>query len=276
MQEETVQGGGCGRWLAGCGMAAVAAIGLVVLFGYLTTAPFRRAVEAERELASRAAEDPYTPAADGGIAAERVRAFLVVRAALAEPCRGIAEFDQALEAMESLDGREEVSRTEVLKMALSTTTSAMGMARELGTFFAARDQALLDAGMGLDEYEWIYVLAYHGQLLEPGESQQRRAFNEAAVNDRVATVLLGVLARQRAVLAAADGAPEALAALDAELAALDADPTRLPWQGGLPDAVAVSLAPFRADLDEAFCPSAVGIELKTNRSHAGGLVVETN
>ncbi len=268
--------GGCGRWLAGCGIAVVVGLGLIVLFGYLTLSPFRQAVEDERELASRAAEAPFTPAPDGAIPAERMQAFLAVRAALAEPCRGIAEFDQTLHNMESLDGREDVPRTEALKLALSTTKAAMGMARKLGTFFAARDRALLDAGMGLDEYDWIYVLAYHGQLLQPRERDERRAFHDAAVNARVADGLRGVLERQRAALAAAGGSPQQLAAFDAEIEAMAADPRRLPWKDGLPDAVAASLAPFREQLDQAFCASAVGIELKTNKAHAGGFTIESN
>jgi hypothetical protein len=268
--------GGCGRWLAGCGIAVVVGLGLIVLFGYLMTAPFRQAVDAERKLAARASSAPFTPAPDGSIAADRVQAFLVVRSALAGPCRGIADFDETLRRMDDLDQRNDVSRTEALKLALSTTKAAMGMARKLGTFFATRDRALLDAGMGLDEYDWIYVLAYHGQLLEPRERDERRAFHDTVLSGRVAEGLHGVLERQRAALAAAGGSPEQLAALDAELEAMAADPHRLPWQDGLPDAVAASLAPFREQLDQAFCRSAVGIELKTNKAHAGGFTIETN
>ena len=268
--------GGCGRWLAGCGIAVVVGLGLIVLFGYLMTAPFRQAVKDERELAERVASAPFTPAPDGSIAPDRVQAFLSVRTALAGPCEGIAEFDRALQQMEALDKRENVSRTEALKLALSTTKAAMGMARKLGTFFVARDRALLDAGMGLDEYDWIYVLAYHGQLLQPRERDERRAFHDAALNARVSEVLRGVVERQRAALAAAGGSPEQLAAFDAEIAAMAADPRRLPWQDGLPDAVAASLAPLREQLDRAFCASAVGIELKTNKAHAGGFTIETD
>ncbi len=276
MQAESSQGGGCGRWLAGCGIAAAAGLALFVAFVYMTTVPFRRAVDAERELAERAASAPFKAAADGSIAPERVEAFLAVRAALAEPCESIAEFDRALQRMDSLDKRESVSRMEALKLALSTTKGAMGMARNLGTFFAARDKALLDVGMGLDEYDWIYVLAYHGQLLDPHERTERRAFHDAALNGRVAEGLHGVLERQRTALAAVGGSPEELAALDAELAAMAVDPRRLPWQDALPFAITASLAPFRQQLDAAFCPSAVGIELKTNKAHAGGFVVESN
>ena len=262
--------------MAGCGIAVVVGLGLIVLFGYLTLAPFRQAVEDERKIAEHTASAPFTPAPDGSIAPDRVQAFLSVRTALAGPCEGIAEFDRALQQMEALDGREDVPRTEALKLALSTTKAAMGMARKLGTFFAARDKALLDAGMGLDEYEWIYVLAYHGQLLQPRERDERRAFHDAAVNARVADSLRSVLERQRAALAAAGGTPEQLASLDAELAAMADDPRRLPWQDGLPDAVVASLAPFREQLDQAFCASAVGIELKTNKAHAGGFVIDSD
>jgi len=267
---------GCGRWFAGCGIAALAGLALIVLFGYLTMAPFRQAAKDEQELVERAESAPFTPAPNGAIPPERLETFLEVRAALAGPCGGIAKFDHTLHEMEALDQREHVSRTEALKMALSTTRSAMGMGRRLGSFFVARDRALLDAGMGLDEYAWTYVLAYHQRLLDPVEQAQPLAFKEPPLNARVSKTLRGVLERQRAALAAAGGTSEQLAALDAELAAMAADPHRLPWQDGLPEAVAASLAPFRERLDEGYCPSAVGIELKTNRATAHGFVIDTD
>jgi hypothetical protein len=50
-----------------------------------------------------------------------------------------------------------------------------------------------------------------------------------------------------------------------EIEKLEADSERLPWQDGLPPAVAASLAPFRDRLDAGFCRETAGLELNQNR-----------
>jgi hypothetical protein len=57
---------------------------------------------------------------------------------------------------------------------------------------------------------------------------------------------------------------DGLTALEEEIAAVQSDRDRLPWQDGLPAAIEGSYGPFRDRLDQLFCPASVGIELLRN------------
>jgi len=50
--------------------------------------------------------------------------------------------------------------------------------------------------------------------------------------------------------------------LESEVAAMDANHDRLPWQDGLPEAVESSLKPFRAQLDSSYSAILNPLELE--------------
>ncbi len=60
----------------------------------------------------------------------------------------------------------------------------------------------------------------------------------------------------------------------AELAALDADPGRMPWQDGLPEAFAVGLDPYRDRLEESYSPATNPFELLELDSGPHGVTLE--
>ena len=72
-------------------------------------------------------------------------------------------------------------------------------------------------------------------------------------------------------LGAVDRAPDAALPeawrerLAGEIAALQDDPFRVPWQDGLPDPIAVSLEPYRAQLEASYDPRTDEFELARPR-----------
>jgi hypothetical protein len=261
-------------WLKGCGLgcAALVIAGIILIVVGTTTlmGPFKRAIDARSSLDERfPSQEAFTPAGDGAVAPDRLAAFLEVRAALAELCGELSGTSAAMKKLEEFDDQEEPPRGEVLRAAWQATRSAMGAGRLMGRYFETRNRALLEAEMGLGEYSYIYVVAHHDRLV-PAEGEGE-FLDGAAANRRIRRALRGMLERQLAAMPA-DAA--ARAALGSEVAAMAADPARLPWQDGLPEEIAQSLLPVRQRLDELFCVASRSLELSRNRQRAFGIESE--
>src|SRR5262245_45288273 len=156
--------------------------------------------------------------------------------------------------------------------------SAAGLGPAMGNLLQSRNQALLDAGMGMGEYTYIYVLAYHSWLGHPpgdgpeGDKIKVRPEGEPislhgeGLPDRVRDEFLAIMRNQ---LASLDGEPPerqaARGPLAAEIAAMESDPDRLPWKDGLPAATVASLAPYRDRLEAAYNPVTNAFELSRAR-----------
>lgn len=263
-------GRGClGKSVIGCGAAVLLGIGALVVLTLAVMRPFDTAVDDREILDARyGSRADWVPPPDGSIAPDRIEAFLTVRRAVRPLCDEFTATEAQIRSMQRFDGQEEVSRSEVLREALATTRRAIGMGPLIGELYAIRNGALLEVGMGLGEYVWIYTLAYHDRLdgvSDPGT----RLFGDSQVDRRVLEDLRGMLERQAAT---ADD-PATRGALEAEIAAMRSDPERLPWADGLPSTITDSLAPFRERLDSVYCDAAAPMELLTNTRR--GLAVET-
>jgi hypothetical protein len=249
--------------LIGCGVLILLGIGLSVGGPLLMMRPFQRAIDTRQELDQRFGEqDAYTPAADGSIAAARIEVFLAVRSELAGVCAEMTASFTQMKSMERFDDQEEVSRSEVLREAVKTVRSAFGVPVAMAGLFETRNRALLEAEMGLGEYTYIYVMAFHQLLLE--ENEYDELMDDEAINSRVSAVLRELLRRQLVALRETPADPAGAAVLEAEIDALERDRDRIPWQDGLPAAIASSLEPYRTRLDESFCPATAAIDLRIN------------
>jgi hypothetical protein len=262
---------GCFKTAAvGCVALTVVVIAGLAALAFFVMRPFNRAIDTRVGLeASFGEQGAYVPPPSGAPGPDRIAAFLEVRRALAVTREEFAEKEQQVARLEAFDDRPEVSRIEVLRQAASTTRSMLGMGPLIGRFFELRNRALADAGMGLGEYSYIYVLAYNAEMMDPGEST--RLLGEHTTNPRVRRALRAMLANQLAAIE--DGAAEARNELAAEIARLDADPARIPWQDGLPAAVEEALLPHREALRTTFCPATAPLELMINVKR--GPAVET-
>jgi hypothetical protein len=152
---------------------------------------------------------------------------------------------------------------------------------EIGTYLQARNQVLLERGMSLGEYVYIYTLVYHSWLGHgPGEAPEIRQepggvrvgvfddegglFTEPAVRRRYRRYVLAMTSAQIASLgpeAEAGDEESWRALLEREIQRLEVDPGRVLWQDGLPPSIETSLRPFRGRLEATYSASTNRIEL---------------
>ena len=154
------------------------------------------------------------------------------------------------------------------------------MPQNIMDFFRARNQALLDAGMGRGEYAWIYWLTYFAWLGHPaGDSElddilADRTSESGRVNVhidggmeperltwRVRRDITAMLRNLEEELAADPDGTELLEIVRAELAVLAEDPARVPWEDGLPQEFAAGLDPYRDRLEASYSRAANPFEL---------------
>jgi hypothetical protein len=264
---------GCVKQTAiGCVVLIVLAVVFPIVLGVMMMSPFNRAVDARIDIEQRfGPQEAFVPPPTGAPTVERLEAFLEVRRALSVTCADFGHMEEQVRELESLDDQEEVSRLAVMKQALSTSKSMMGMGPLIGNFFEIRNQTLLDTEMGLGEFTYLYVLAYREQILDPPEDLQ--LLGPRAVNRRVRRALVAMLENQLQVLRDSEAAADEIAALEIEIAALEEDSARIPWQEGIPQAITDALAPYREELDTLHCPATAPLELMLNEKR--GPAVET-
>jgi len=129
-------------------------------------------------------------------------------------------------------------------------TGAMGFPRLLADYMDARNQALLEAEVGLGEYTYIYVVAYAaGERARDRDAQVGRILSR-----RVRDGFIGMLTRQRDRLGDDPDSEELAAALESEIVALRDDAGRWPWQEGLPVSITDSLKERADELARLDCP----------------------
>jgi hypothetical protein len=266
---DTTQRGCLGKLAVG----AVVCVVLALSAGYLSMGSLRRSADTGLLLEHRfGPQESFTPSPDGTVAADRLEIFCSVREQLQGACRDLATAENGMTALEGLDGRDRAPRTELIREALRTVKGGMSLGPVMGGFFETRNRALLAGGMGLGEYTYIYFVAYHDRLV--GQQNESRLLDEPPANRRLLLALHSMLSRQLELVREHQGALDLQVALEAEVATMTADPTRLPWLDGLPEAVADSVAPRRAELDELFCDVAAPLELKRNRRYGPGIHTE--
>jgi hypothetical protein len=263
--EETTSG--ClKRTAIGCGALIVIAVALLLVMMVKMMSPFNRAVDSRHAVEEQfGLQEAYVPPASGAPSADRIEVFLEVRRSLSEPCADLSSAEQQVRKLESFDDQDEVDRVDVLKQVLSTTKSMMGVGPVIGHLYEIRNQSLLDAGMGLGEFTYIFAVAYRDRLLD--EPEANHLFGPNPTNRRVRRALLTMLESQLTVLQSESGTEDEITALETEIATMQADENRIPWQDGIPPAVTEALAPYRAELDELYCPAMAPLELMINKKH---------
>jgi hypothetical protein len=124
--------------------------------------------------------------------------------------------------------------------------------------------------MGLGEYIYIFALAYQEHYCattHPDFEGEREV-----VKRRTRLELAQILRNQLAVLDASHTAADADEAslIETEIAALEDGSHIVPWQDGLPPAIAECFAPYTDQLEELFCQAALPFELtQKNKRFAG-------
>ena len=264
MEEKTR---GCLKQTAiGCGVLVVLAVMFPLVLGVMTMGPFNRAVDARIAIEERfGTQGEFVPPRSGAPPSDRIEAFLGVRRALSVTCADFRNAEEQVRKLDEFDEHDNVSAMTAVKQALSTSKSMMGMGPLIGNFYETRNQSLLDAETGLGEYTYLYVLAYREQILHPPEDLQ--LLGPRIVNRRVRRALVSMLENQLHGLMDAGAAEDEISALEYELAVLEEDTARIPWQEGAPPAVREALAPYREELNALHCPATAPLELMVNEKN---------
>lgn len=277
------------KWLMGCGIGcgAIILINLFLVTGgsLIMMKPFRKAIETREALDSHYDDqDNFTPAPDGAIPADRMEAFLRVRADLMSICGNFETSERNFASLDELDGVENPPKKEIFSKFWVVTKSVLSMGPMMGKYFQQRNEVLLTAGMGLGEYTYIYTLAYRDSL-HCQTSRDEDIEVTLHVNSRIRGALREMARRQLAALettlamdtssrfpSGGGSADESqLVSLQQEMERLDEDEYRLLWQDGFPPQIAMSLAPFRDRLHALFCGATVHLEFIRNEKFFIGI-----
>jgi hypothetical protein len=226
---------------------------------------FKHAEESQKTLITRYGEiGEYTPPADGAIPAHRLDAFLEIRNRMDDVRDEMVTSFRALQEYDR-KGDEEKS----FKSTVSAVKTGIGFGRLIGKFLNVRNEAMLDQDMGLGEYTYIYMIAFHSWLARP-VTMGFEIYDDEAVEGQAAPSeytrrlhddLLNMLRNQLKALDAA-GDPAGLRGdLEAEISRMEDDRRRLPWKDGLPESMLQSLEPYRLRLEESYNPFLGVLEL---------------
>jgi hypothetical protein len=268
------------KWLIGLGIGCGGAIVLLIIIGiggYFfvrnMTQGFRESQALMRTLEEKYGRpEAYVPGLDGVIAAGRMEAFLAVREAAA-PVRQSLE-----ESLETLVKDQQARETEGRRArnVFSSIRAGIGTIPQFSGFVKARSQALLDQGMGLGEYYYLYAIAYYAWLKKSPEdgagvdlrgggfSPGDRAGEDARdvsrdmtlrrVHREILPMLENLLAKLRSGAGSGGGgaADKWTEALAVEVKLMETDRYRVPFQDGVPEVIEKSLRPFRERLEKSY------------------------
>jgi len=268
------------KWLVGCGIGCAVIILILIILGVGGYVFFKNLIgefKVQEELMATLTERygeirEFCPDPDGSIGPSRIEAFLSIREAF-------TPFQEKLEiSMRELQDKAGQSEVEVKKPknVFEMVKLGFGLIPQIAEFLKFRNQALLDAEMGMGEYYYIYAISYFswlGKLPEDGpdfevmgpedsESRWGEMDKEEIIEERrdsmlrrLHRTLLPMLQNQLEKLVAT-GASETLSEwrglLEAEIQAMEEDRFRLPWEDGLPDVIKASLEPYRDRLEQSY------------------------
>jgi hypothetical protein len=139
--------------------------------------------------------------------------------------------------------------------------------------------------IGLGEYHYLYTLTFYSWLgaspedgpsfrmvndrgivfenieniEEPEVRRHRNEVTRRSMNRMILPVLRDQLSAVTADEARAD-LESWISALETEIASMESDPLRLPWEDGLPEVIAESLAPYRERLEASYSEESNALE----------------
>ncbi len=267
------------KWLVGCGIGCAVIILILIVLGvggYVffknLIGEFQEQEELMEVLTERYGEiRDFCPEPDGSIGPSRIEAFLSIR-------KAFAPFQEKLEiSMRELQDRAGQSEVEVKKPknVFEMVKLGFGLVPQIAEFMKFRNQALLDAEMGMGEYCYIYAIAYFSwleklpedgpdfEVMEEGggsrlgdmDIKEIREERRDSMLRRLHRTLLPMLHNQLEKLGAT-GTSGALSEwkdiLEAEIQAMEEDRFRLPWEDGLPEIIKASLEPYQDRLERSY------------------------
>jgi hypothetical protein len=263
---------GCG---AGCGGIILLAIVLSVVGSMWMMRPMNEAVDAQKALTETfGPRDAFVPPA-AGITPDRMEAFLIVRDSLMDHCERFRDIASSFQEMERLDSEGEPSTGQALKAVGGLMGSVTGMVAEMGRFTAARNRVLMENDMGLGEYTWIYVLAYHSWLGYPAGTTFDQDDEPRAELSRMERRVIRRLMNNHVAALKEAGLTAQAEQWEAEVLRLERSERSVPFAGGeLPVGLRSAFAPHQERLEALYCAESAGFELNTIKKK--GLSIQAN
>jgi hypothetical protein len=249
---------------SGC-FLIVAAVVFVVASGiYFLSAGIRDAKRVEQTLIDQFGwATIFTPEIDGSISPERIEKFIRVRQAVQAACVDYQAVLDSVIKLEQMEANKEGTASEVASTGMEGFKSVFNAGPTMLNFSQTRNQALLDAEMGIGEYMYIYLAAYGEQLASESTSTYSGT-EEAYPSSRTRKEYIQILHNQLKALETSDQRPAYAGLADRlrqEQSALETGSQLSPWSNGPVGVTKESLAPFQQELNDLYCPGVVKIEL---------------
>ncbi len=245
------------KWLIGCGVGCGVTILLNIFIfvggGFLLTQPMNKAVKSQKKLTEAfGLPGDFIPEVDG-ISPERLEVFLAVRQELMPSCDEFRKIAQGFKAMDKIENEENPSAGEIIKGLGKIMGSVKGLVAEMGRVTELRNEFLLDQGMGMGEYTWIYVLAYNSWLgYSPNtgvEDTEGGIFSPREID------LITDLLQAHAGALRAAGRFEEADIWEKESEKTAWDDSRVPFASGeIPAEITSVLESYRSALEAVYCP----------------------
>jgi hypothetical protein len=275
--------GGCA---VGC-LLVVLALGGFAWMGYRWAQTATEVIEAAEQAEDRLQAEyglvrDFTPPA-GPVATDRIEAFLAVRE-LMEPQR--TALAESVEALAPAAGKSGAVG------GLRAARAGISMAPRILEFARARNEALLEIGMGPGEYAWMYWLTYFAWLGHPvdesllNDIMEARSKSDSAMQMHIDGMdiehmerllrrdLVAMLQNLEVEIAVHPERAELKELVASELEAIDGDSSRMPWEDGLPEAFVVGLDPYRIRFEDSYSRATNPFELLELDSGPHGVTIE--
>jgi hypothetical protein len=231
---------------------------------YFVIIPVQESKKLEQEINDRFGWlTDYTPPLDGHLTPGRVEAFIQVREAVQRNCRIFQGILEDIIAVESVEADEKMTAGEKASKGMDSFKSMFSAAPAFLEFMDARNAALLEVGMGLGEYVYIYLASYGPQLSRETGSVYAD-MDEAYLSQRARSEFAMILENQVAALTAAgqeSSNPDLISDLRMQIANMEKASKAPPWPNGPGGTLGESLAPFREQIDALYCSGIVKTEL---------------
>jgi hypothetical protein len=268
------------KWLLGLGIGCGGVVVIVIVLaiaGYFFVRNMAQGFRESEGLMKSLSEkfgrvEEYGPSPDGAISPDRLGVFLAVREAAAPARKAMEENFEALIKNEKPADSERPPSKNVFR----AVRDGLGVVSPIAVFFKARNQALLDQGMGAGEYYYTYVIVYYSWLKKSPEdgpgiqalgtqygrrgrnAQDALEMSRDLTRGQIHRTTLAMLRSQLAKWTTGPGSEGTRVrdkwreALTAEVTAMETDRYRIPWQDGLPEIIDLSLRPFRDRLEAGY------------------------
>jgi hypothetical protein len=268
------------KWLIGCGIGCgviIVIVALLVIGGVVYIKNIVKGFEDSEAIMSVLTDrygriTEYCPELDGTIRPDRIEAFLKAREFMIVERE---KLEKSISILSEGDWGGEID-VESSGNVFQKIKIGFGLIPKIADFFKARNQALLDEGMGMGEYYYLYMITYYSWLQKPiidgpdikfeGDNRGYRGDwnkdeSEEVRRDMVARrlhrMVLPMLHNQYDKLMGSGRTdiPDAWReALKTEIDALESNRYRLVWEDGLPAVITSSLIPYRQRLESSYSP----------------------